>query len=166
VNLTTPNAAIKWDEYRLHAPTEVMPLLKRNDRAIVAMTSSGIGGANGSCIVEGPPTPPTRSPGVEFWASNASSRPHLFVSGGLSPRTAVAVAEALQQQRDAGVDETALTLTYGRRVRSMPWINYSVMSSGEPASFSEPALVPKSPGSLVFVFSGQGPQHIASTSRP
>jgi acyl transferase domain-containing protein len=161
-NLTTPNPAIKWEEYRLHAPTTVTSLSTRGSRALVAMTSSGIGGANGSCIVEGPPAPTaSRGLDVEFWSSDADY-PRLFVCGGLSPRTVSTVTETLLQQRQDGVDEAALSLTYGRRARSMPWLNYAIALPGESMRFTEPILSPKARGALVFVFSGQGPQHLAS----
>jgi acyl transferase domain-containing protein len=164
-NLINPNPAIEWDAYRLRVPTEATPLPKRNGRAIVAMTSSGIGGANGSLVIESPPERTGRCSDVEFWTSNASNRPHLFLCGGLSPRTASVIAQGLQLQREeGGMEEEALTFTYGRRARSMPWINYAVAPSNETAHFSEAVLVPKTRGPLVFVFSGQGPQHHASSS--
>jgi hypothetical protein len=125
------------------------------------MTSSGIGGANGSAVIEGPPPMLEDFSHDGFWMAGAD-RPHLYLSGGLSPRTASSIGETIQHLRLEGVKEQDLTLTYGRRARSMPWISYAVSSNGDEARFSEPALVPRNLGPLAFVFSGQGPQHIAS----
>jgi hypothetical protein len=130
------------------------------------MTSSGIGGSNGSCLVQSPPEPRVRCSRGTFWATCAHDRPRLFTCGGLSPRTASALAEMLLQQREEGVDHDALALTYGRRARSMPWTSYALGSRGDSLRFSESVLSPKARGPLVFVFSGQGPQHIASTCHP
>jgi acyl transferase domain-containing protein len=162
VNLKTLNPAIAWEPYQLRVPIEPTPLPLRNGRALVAMTSSGIGGANGSCVIESPPASACKF-SVDFWATNAASRPHLFVCGGLSPRTSSAVADSLLGQLKDGVQAESLVLSHGRRARSMPWITYAVTPDNDDVRFSEPILAPKGRGPLVFVFSGQGPQHLAST---
>ena len=85
VNLTQRNPAIHWAEHRLRVPTEVEPLPSRSTSrpSLVAMTSSGIGGANGHCVVEGPPVEPRTL--TEFWTPGFEA-PTLLLAGGLSPR--------------------------------------------------------------------------------
>ncbi|KAI0068519.1 ketoacyl-synt-domain-containing protein [Artomyces pyxidatus] len=157
VNFTTPNPAIHWEEYRFRVPTEATKLSCRSSsgRSLVAMTSSGIGGANGHCVVESaPPSIPARS---SFWSDSASI-PSLLIAGGLSPRSVTSIAESLSS---AGPHQDTQTLarTFGRRARSMTWRTFSVVTNGKMSAFPEPALVPKTSRPVVFVFSGQGPQH-------
>ncbi|KAI0068533.1 polyketide synthase, partial [Artomyces pyxidatus] len=157
VNFTAPNPAIKWDEYRLRVPTQATKLSCRSPsgRSLIAMTSSGIGGANGHCVVESaPPSTPVRS---SFW-SPGTSIPSLLIAGGLSPRSAAAVAESLSSTVPVQ-DAQVVARTFGRRARSMTWRTFSVVENGEMSDFPEPALAPKTPRPAVFVFSGQGPQH-------
>ena len=162
VNLKTPNPAIRWNEYRLRVPLEPEPLRCRSPggRALIAMTSSGIGGANGHVVIEGPPPAGT----VErFWVEGVQV-PSLLIAGALSPRATTAIGEALLSATTS-VDMKALSRIYGRRARSMPWRSYSVTDSGHSSSFTQPALSPKVRPPIVFVFSGQGTQHFQSEFR-
>lgn len=156
VNLLNPNPAIRWDDFHLRvasSPT-VLPCQSTTGRSLVSLASSGIGGANGHCVVEGPPA---TNPVAPFWLSDAIHAPCLLVAGGLSPRSTTAVGETIRS-----IDGETLPLvaaTFGRRSRSMPWRSYAVASSDSPPRFTEPVLAPRTPPPLVFVFSGQGPQH-------
>lgn len=165
-NYTRPNPAIRWKDYKFRVPTAVEPLRARADsgRALVAMTSSGIGGANGHAVVEAPPVAP-RIPS-NFWIQNSGVEvPVLLIAGGLSPRSAQATAEGLQSllQYDASLNELARHL--GRSARSLTWRSFAVATKGAPAvpKFSEPAMARKTAPPLVFVFSGQGTQYWEST---
>ncbi|KAI0694299.1 ketoacyl-synt-domain-containing protein [Cerioporus squamosus] len=157
VNLKTPNPAIRWSEYRLRAPLEPEPLQCRAEsgRPLIAMTSSGIGGANGHAVVEGPP--PSPAPLPLFW-SEGVELPTLLVAGALSPRATTALGEALLSASSTG-DKAALARIYGRRARSMPWRSFALVSSTNDSTFTPPALAPKTRAPIVFVFSGQGTQH-------
>ncbi|KAI0068531.1 hypothetical protein BV25DRAFT_1817381 [Artomyces pyxidatus] len=159
VNFTTPNPAIRWEEYKLRVPTQAtkLPCRSPSGRSLVAMTSSGIGGANGHCVVESaPPSAPVDS---SFWSRGANI-PSLLIAGGLSPRSAAAVAESLSSTIARQLQDAQLLVrTFGRRSRSMTWRTFSVVKGSEMSAFPEPALAPKTPQPVVFVFSGQGPQH-------
>ena len=124
------------------------------------MTSSGIGGANGHCVVEGPPPPLARQ--TEFWMSSVKV-PALLVSGGLSPRSTTALASALNNAlATPNCEDAALARVFGRRARSMTWRSCAVSQAGQSATFGEPVLAPKTRPPIVFVFSGQGTQYFDS----
>ncbi|KAG2743426.1 hypothetical protein P692DRAFT_201886592 [Suillus brevipes Sb2] len=123
-------------------------------RSLVSLASSGIGGANSHCVVEGPPA---TNPVPPFWLSDAIRAPCLLVAGGLSPHSTTAVGETIRSID--GETLPSVAATFGRRSRSMPWRCYAVASSDSPPRFTEPVLAPRTPPPLVFVFSGQGPQH-------
>ncbi|TFK80433.1 hypothetical protein K466DRAFT_605341, partial [Polyporus arcularius HHB13444] len=158
VNFRTPNPAIKWSQYRLCVPVEPEPLRCRsgNGRSLVAMTSSGIGGANGHAVLEGPPEFKRSEP---FWIAN-TELPVLFVVGALSPRSASALGEAVLITASDSSGAASLARLVGRRARSMTWRSFAVTAgAGKTASFSKPIIVPKTRPPIVFVFSGQGTQH-------
>ncbi|KAF9466964.1 polyketide synthase [Collybia nuda] len=156
VNLRNLNPAIAWDRYRLRVPTEPTKLPARHSsgRSLISMTSSGIGGSNGHAVIEGPP--------VKFALTQKTTiRPILYVVGGLSPRSASLVASDLA---DAVIQGEAhrldLASIYGRRSRQMTWRTFAVWSPEKPTlEFPSPILTPRSKPPVVFVFSGQGPQH-------
>ncbi|KAI1798467.1 polyketide synthase [Ganoderma leucocontextum] len=157
VNLVTPNPAIHWDEYRFRVPTEVERLKVRSSTrpALVAMTSSGIGGANGHAVIEGPPVATKSTPA--FWVEGVAA-PSLLMAGGLSPRSTTAVGESLLNVIE-GEDVAGLSKVYGRRARSMTWRSFAVANTSKAPKFNEAAIVPKHKAPIVFVFSGQGTQH-------
>lgn len=162
VNFNTPNPAIQWNTYGLRVPLESTSLGCRgaSGRSLIALTSSGIGGANGSCIVEGPPT--GLGPVGHFWDTTIPNPPTLVVIGGLSPRsTAVIVGSISVHIKDRG-ELNRVARSWGRRSRSMPWKSFAVSIAGNLGRFCEPVLCSKTPPPLVFVFSGQGPQHSKS----
>ena len=170
VNLNKPNPAIRWKQYHLRVPRDREPLPARSDtgRPLIAMTSSGIGGANGHAVIEGPPAasgPPA------FWQVEFLQQvPALLVAGALSPRSATAVGETLldhllKHEHEEGAHH-ALARHLGRRTRSMTWRSGVLYSSALGASsglnFDKPALATKVRSPIVFVFSGQGTQHLHS----
>ncbi|KAG2139356.1 hypothetical protein DEU56DRAFT_980346 [Suillus clintonianus] len=155
VNFLNPNPAIRWEDFHLRvvsSPT-TLPCQSATGRSLISLAGSGIGGANGHCVVEGPPT---IDPVIPFWRSDVVRPPCLLVAGGLSPRSTVAVGESIRAIDSETLPSVATTL--GRRSRSTPWRSYAVTSSNSPPRFTEPVLAPRTPP-LVFVFSGQGPQH-------
>ncbi|KZT25650.1 ketoacyl-synt-domain-containing protein [Neolentinus lepideus HHB14362 ss-1] len=158
VNLKQRNPAIMWDQYRIHVPTEAEPLKCRSStgRSLVAMTSSGIGGANGHCVVEGPPVPQVKQ--NTFWRIDMSEVPAILIAGGLSPKSTKSIGDALQGTFSDDVRHQ-LSRLYGRRARSMPWRSFAVAKDAKVSQFTEPVLSYKSSVHLVFVFSGQGPQY-------
>ena len=141
-------------------PTEIERLTVRSqDRPpLVAMTSSGIGGANGHAVIEGPPAAAAQVPA--FWVEGTTA-PSLLIASGLSPRSAAAVGESLFSVLDS--ESTAgLSKVYGRRARSMTWRAFAVANGDKAIKFNEPVIVPKHKPPIVFVFSGQGTQHFQS----
>lgn len=159
MNLSHPNPAIRWREYRLRVPLEVEQLSCRSPsgRSLVALTSSGISGVNGHCVVEGPPPARTKD---SLWLPGANV-PSLMIAAGLTPRSASAVAESMDDLVRKH-DPIHLARIYGRRSRSLTWRSFSMCTEAGLSHFSEPLLSPKTPPALVFVFSGQGPQHFSS----
>ncbi|KAF9553112.1 hypothetical protein CPC08DRAFT_822512 [Agrocybe pediades] len=158
VHFNKPNPAIAWEKYQLRVPTSVEKLNPRSKSGLplISITSSGIGGANGHAVIEGPPVK------KKSQASKENPGPFLFVAGGLSPRTSSQVASDLRLLVGANPDElVSLSSVYGRRSRQMTWRSYAIWSPGaEELEFSEPVIAPRSKPPMVFVFSGQGPQHI------
>ena len=160
VNFVTPNPAIHWDEFRFRVPTEIEPLKVRSFTrpALVAMTSSGIGGANGHAVIEGPPVATNSTPA--FWVEGTGA-PSLLIASGLSPRSAGAVGESLLSIVESE-DVAGLSKVFGRRARSMTWRSFAVAKSGKTPKFNDAVIVPKHKTPIVFVFSGQGTQHFQS----
>jgi acyl transferase domain-containing protein len=155
VNLTTPNPAIHWKEHNMRAPTQATTLSKHSGRSLICMASSGIGGSNGHVIVEAPPSPAQPS-------ATSQARPVLLVAGGLSPQTASTIAATLALSDPA--DLAALSTICGRRSRQLTWRTFATwVPNQERIEFQAPMLSPKAKAPIVFVFSGQGPQHFNST---
>ncbi|KAJ7325468.1 hypothetical protein DFH08DRAFT_787573 [Mycena albidolilacea] len=158
VNLETPNPAIRWLDYKMRAPVDSVPLkpCHHSGRALISMTSSGIGGSNGHIVLEGPPS---RTSSV--YLANPVESPFLMVAGGLSPNSTEATRDALIALMSENTpDLPAISTTYGRRARQMTWRSVAVCSATEKrTSFSPPHLAPRAKHPVVFVFSGQGPQH-------
>ncbi|KAJ7717066.1 hypothetical protein DFH07DRAFT_762136 [Mycena maculata] len=157
VNFHHPNPAIRWDDYRLRVPLDTVALPRRSasGSSLVSMASTGIGGANGHCVVESPPQQLSLEP---FWCSGTEV-PRLLIAGGLSPNSLGSIVHCLSTS-GLNVDDLPLTSAiYGRRSRSMTWRSFGIVSKESPLKFSEPALIPRTKPPLVFVFSGQGPQY-------
>ncbi|CCM00168.1 uncharacterized protein FIBRA_02196 [Fibroporia radiculosa] len=157
VNFLRPNPAINWEEHKLRVPKDPELLVSRNPsgRLLVAMASSGIGGANGHCVVEGPPS--TRRIPSSLWRSSALGQ-SLIIAAGLSPRSVTAMEDDLEElitKEDANI----VSRIYGRRSRSLTWRSFAIAQGSKLSRFSEPMFVPKSAPPVVYVFSGQGPQH-------
>ncbi|KAK7041958.1 hypothetical protein VNI00_008940 [Paramarasmius palmivorus] len=156
VNLVTLNPAIHWEEYRLRVPMDSVPLRTHLDRpSLISMASSGIGGANGHVILEGPPKSLTSD------QCTKSSSPTLILASGLSPRTTLAVSQHITEALAKNpVDRTSLATILGRRAKQMTWRTFTIVSSdGSPVTFPSPVLSPRTARPIVFLFSGQGPQH-------
>ncbi|KIJ41950.1 hypothetical protein M422DRAFT_171681 [Sphaerobolus stellatus SS14] len=157
VNLQNLNPAIRWDEYKLRVPTEVTQLRARDPsgRALISMTSSGIGGVNGHAVLEGPPI---SSPAVRVQAV----KPILFVVGGLSPRSASSIAvDVAELVLKENADVFSVASIYGRRSRQMTWRTSAIwVPSKNKLEFPQSTFTSRAKHPLVFVFSGQGPQHI------
>ncbi|KAK0200866.1 putative polyketide synthase [Desarmillaria ectypa] len=160
VGIRTLNPAIEWKKYRLVVPTSVSHLSARSSsgRPLVSINSSGIGGANGHAVLEGPPSL------VLPEDSSIDGGLTLLVTGGLSPRSASANADSLSALiKEYPSQARAISTIYGRQARQMTWRTYGIHNPEDSAlSFSPPALYPRqsSRSPIVFVFSGQGPQHI------
>ncbi|KAF8530083.1 putative polyketide synthase [Hysterangium stoloniferum] len=160
VNLSTPNPRIDWNKYHLHVPTECTPLpCHSKTGSLISLCSSGIGGANGHVVLEAPPRPFIS--GLPSHLGN--QRPILLVAGALSPRSISSVSDTLSDLILEHPDRSEfLSTVYGRRSRQMPWRSYAIYSPGQTTKlkFSSPSLVPRIKPPIVFVFAGQGPQHL------
>jgi acyl transferase domain-containing protein len=155
VNLVTLNPAIDWDRYRLRVAREVTPLpnWSNSGQALISLASSGIGGSNGHAVIEAPPSQDHTE------ISSGLAGMTLLVAGGLSPRSATAIADSIAQSGLTNSSQLPLiSAVFGRRSRQMTWRSYAIAESNIPVQFSQPALVPRVKPRIVFVFSGQGPQ--------
>ncbi|GBE89507.1 hypothetical protein SCP_1601690 [Sparassis crispa] len=160
VNLVARHPNIPWDQYKLRVPTEPTPVTARSasGKLLISMSSYSIGGSNGHVVLQ------SVAPKHASEEATNVTGPVLFVAGGLSPRSARAVADSLAALADSHPHELASTSTvYGRRARQMTWRTFAVAQAGpQPSSirFPSPSLSPQISPPIVFVFSGQGPQHI------
>jgi acyl transferase domain-containing protein len=116
-------------------------LAPEGKRGLIAVASSGFGGANCYAILEA----------VETVSSHG-----LIAVGGLAPQQ---VQSQLKQLKAGGHFDQAALL---RGARTMPFrsVAFGDLALPRTWSFSPPALVPQQSG-LVMLFSGQGPQHAA-----
>ncbi|CAA7270507.1 unnamed protein product [Cyclocybe aegerita] len=160
VNINKLNPGIKWDEYRLRVPLEATPLpCRANDKPLVSIAGSGIGGSNGHVVLEGPPRV-EEAPKVK---DAEGKRPVLFMTGGLSSRTATALAQSIQQDLSKYFDDLpGLSTVLGRRSKQATWRSYTIGHPGQEKleDIWTPQHCPRTPNGLVYVFSGQGPQHV------
>ncbi|EGO26553.1 putative polyketide synthase [Serpula lacrymans var. lacrymans S7.9] len=161
VNLTKRNPAIKWGQYKFQVPLEATPIKPRSasGKLLVSMSSFGIGGANGHVVVESPS--PLGEPQV---VGQVATGPVLLVAAGLSPRSTTAIADSLGGVVNSQPENlAAVSAIYGRRARQMTWRSFAIARPGQQAQalqFPAPALSPRIKPPMVFLFSGQGPQHI------
>ena len=159
-NLTTRNPKILWDRHRLHVPLEPTPLGCRSDsgRPLISLASSGIGGSNGHVVVEGAPEVPASSGCLVL------DVPILFPVGALTPKSAQSLSDSLISllMTDSSPAALSRAVIHSRRTRQHPWRTYFLFSprSHQEPKVAAPAMVPSIPPPVVFVFSGQGPQHI------
>ncbi|KAF7358619.1 Polyketide synthase [Mycena sanguinolenta] len=156
-NYKSPNPAIRWNEYNMRVPTVVEEFNTRNiaGKRLVSINGSGILGANGHVVVESPPEQSYHVTPI------AEGKPVLLMAAGLSPRSATAVALDLAKLASEIPDElSALSNIFGRRARQLTWRTASISTADGPFVFPAPRFVARGAPQLVFVFSGQGPQHI------
>ncbi|EPQ52402.1 polyketide synthase, partial [Gloeophyllum trabeum ATCC 11539] len=161
VNFRDPNPLIQWERFKLQVPTspELLGCKSLSGCSLIAMSSSGIGGANGHCVIE---EPSPRSPcQFTFWREEVSSEPlpAVLVAAGLTPRSAAAIADELHNMVTKD-NQHDISCIYGRRSRSLIWRSFSVAVNGRLSPFSKPVMMPRLAPKITFVFSGQGPQHI------
>ncbi|OSX62601.1 hypothetical protein POSPLADRAFT_1055974, partial [Postia placenta MAD-698-R-SB12] len=156
INIRSLNPAIRWREYRLCVPQCPIALPCHSERLpLIAMSSSGIGGSNGHAVLEGPPVRASHN----THTSPEADLPKLLISGGLSSRSVSVVAESIADVASSGACSlSTLSTVLGRRSRSMTWRSFAITDLGRP-TFSPPQLCPREARPIVFVFSGQGPQH-------
>lgn len=138
---------------------------KKAGKSLIALCGSGIGGSNGHVVLESPPEPEL----APRTLSERSTLPPytLFMAGGLSPRSATSVIQDLQDLIITYPDHRDfLSMTYARRCRQLSWRSFAVHTNTTIASsellpkFSTPSLAPREKPPVVFVFAGQGPQHL------
>jgi acyl transferase domain-containing protein len=124
------------------------------------LSGSGIGGSNGHIVVEGPPSFPLPT------SLLSREKPVLFIVGGLSPRAAQeirsSVEELLKKDSDSSKESLSQAVTHARRSRQLPWRSYFIYNHGAPTEIrrESPVLSPRTKPPIVFMFTGQGPQHI------
>lgn len=157
-NFQVPNPSIFWQQHKMRVSNISVPLKAKSGKALVSICASGLGGANGHVVVEAPP------PIFQQEADTYPDRmPVLLLAGGLSPRSASNVAEDLLRLVSESSNELPILSTiFARRARQLVWRTFAVDSRNSVVAFPIPQHVPRVTPSLVFVFSGQGPQNIES----
>ena len=157
-NLRIPNPEIAWDRYNLKAPTDSVPLGARSGtgRSLISLASSGIGGSNGHAVLEQPPKPAHSEITIK------PNQPVVFVVGGLSPRATSEIATSLIDvlKDDSSLGALSQAVMHARRARQMPFRTHFLFTPGTAIIVPNPVLVPKTQPPVVFVFTGQGPQHL------
>lgn len=130
-----------------------------SQKPLISIASSGIGGSNGHVVLEGAPERPVMR------SSRTSPADTLLVIGGLTPRTVSSLADSIVELTQKDYSNAALLSTImGRRSKQMSWRSYAIISSDTTAlpKISIPQIIPRKAPPIVFVFSGQGPQHANS----
>ncbi|KAJ3839953.1 putative polyketide synthase [Lentinula raphanica] len=157
VKLNKLNQKVKWKQWKLRVPTESEPIRPRHSsgKLLISMNSSGIGGSNAHVLVE------SHKPSLPLPNEIPSKYPALLLAGALSDSSTSAVAKELVNLADGNKDIAALALSFGRRSMQMNWRSFAVTLPGATPSFSSPRFIPRNRPALVWVCSGQGPQHIA-----
>ena len=139
-------------------PTDLIPLGARSGsgRSLISLASSGIGGSNGHAVLEQPPKPANSDIRIQ------PNQPVVFAVGGLSPRATSEIATALVNllENDPSAEVLSQAVTHARRARQMPFRVHFLYTPGTDISIPNPTLVPKTQPPVVFVFTGQGPQHL------
>ncbi|KAJ7885730.1 polyketide synthase [Mycena olivaceomarginata] len=156
-NYKSPNPAIHWDEYNMRVATQAEEFKTRNasGKRLVSINAFGLLGANGHVIAETPPEK-AHKPIV-----HQKGMPVLLVAAGLSPRSATAIAADLAKLAQEIPEELpVLSNIYGRRARQLTWRTAAISTADRSFVFPAPRFVSRGAPLLVFVFSGQGPQHI------
>ncbi|EJU06376.1 polyketide synthase [Dacryopinax primogenitus] len=155
-NLKSLNPAIHWKKYNLRVPFESIPLdVNLGSRPILTSISSfGIGGANGHAILE------SFVSAAGDYTPTVKNGPYLIIGGGLTPKSAGTVASDLAAMLEEHPEQAAeISRISIRRARQLLWRTAAVYESGKPISFPEPTSVPRVVPPIVYVMSGQGPQH-------
>ncbi|KZT62761.1 hypothetical protein CALCODRAFT_477 [Calocera cornea HHB12733] len=155
-NLGKLNPAIHWKKYNLKVPYEPTPLeVELGSRPILTSISSfGIGGANGHAVLE------SFVPASGDYTPTVTQGPYLVIGGGLTPRSAGTVASDLATMIQENPDKVAeISRISIRRARQLLWRTAAVYEAGKPLTFPEPTSVPRVVPPIVYVMSGQGPQH-------
>jgi len=157
VHLNNLNPRIKWKQWKLRVPTEseVIKPRHKSGKLLVSMNSSGIGGSNAHIVVE------SYKPSLPAPAEDTLSKPVLLLAGALSESTTAAVGKQLTTLVESE-NLAEIALAYGRRGMQMNWRSFSVVLPGATPTFSAPRFIPRNRPALVYVLSGQGPQHINS----
>jgi acyl transferase domain-containing protein len=155
-NLITRNPKILWDEYKLNAPVEPIPLpcRSRSGKSLISLAGSGIGGSNGHVVLESPPALP------ELNAYIPADAPILFLIGGLSPRATSEIADSVVKllMNDSSPAALSTAVSHARRARQCTWRTFFTFNPGStsPPKVENPILVPNGVMPLVYVFTGQG----------
>ncbi|KAJ7096113.1 hypothetical protein C8R44DRAFT_379140 [Mycena epipterygia] len=155
VNFSNPTAAIDWKAFRANIPVVPTKLGCRSSsgKAIISLSGSGLGGTTGHVVLQAPPSP-------RLSLSQLSMAPVLFLIGGLS---STAVDQILQAVLKMEADQKTLyacAVSLSRRARQLPWRTYFMVPLSLRGAITPAVLIPNAPSPLVFVFSGQGPQHL------
>jgi len=93
VDIPTLNPAIRWDALRLKVPTRASPIasMSPDGQLLVSISGSGIGGANGHVVVQ---SMPAAQGTPEEQLQEPVDYPILWITGGLTPRSASANSDA------------------------------------------------------------------------
>ncbi|KAJ3168788.1 hypothetical protein HDU87_000913 [Geranomyces variabilis] len=161
IRFVNPNSKIHFKRFKLQVQTEVEDMtddMATADGAFVTSISSyGVGGSNVHCVVESAPVSGAKQ-------VVARGGPRLFVAGTLSQASLTRLIDWIKKTYG---DLTPKQLDYAahvlaRQSRGSKFKTFFVGNSLANAEFTKPSDEIDPRGRPVcFVFSGQGPQHIA-----
>ena len=99
----------------------------------------------------------------------APDMPILFPVGALTPRSVQSLSDSVISllMNDSSPAALSQAVAHSRRARQHPWRTYFLFSprSAQAPKVPAPVMVPSTPPPMVFVFAGQGPQHISMGKR-
>ncbi|KAJ7052957.1 hypothetical protein C8F01DRAFT_1331735 [Mycena amicta] len=152
VNLSHP--CVACGDLNVTIPVQPTPLACRSHsgNSTISILASGMGGATGHAILQSPTTLTQSYP--------CSTAPNtLFLIGGLSSQAVAQISQVAAHLPAENVQKYAVLLA--RRARQLPWRTWFTTSINTPSSVPSPAVrVADVPPPVIFVFSGQGPQHM------
>ncbi|KAJ7239968.1 hypothetical protein B0H12DRAFT_1237450 [Mycena haematopus] len=157
VNFSQPAMSINWDTFNVTVPVQPIPLGCRSSsgKSIISISSFGIGGSMGHVVVQAPPTP------IPTTAEAVTTAPTLFLVGGLSSSAVDDISRGVLEltAEDPNIlRDCAVTLS--RRARQLPWRKFFIILPSLSPTADAATIIPREPFRLVYVFSGQGPQHL------
>lgn len=151
------NRQIPWSEIDVEIARGEKLGIDDAQPLLSGISSSGFGGSNGHIVVQSPPSLKARNNSLE-------GNLHLFVASALSKKAIDEAWSCIAKQANH-LPAAPLAYTLARRARTLPWRSYGIGTSVSDAMKSASSVQvvssnPLPPPAPIFLFPGQGPQHL------